>query len=447
MNWGPYELDSMIHEGGGGLVIKGRISTEVCAIKIVLGEIPFSDQKLERLNHAASLSQHLINYDRVTSLPSALVIQSRFYEAVNLTDLLRETELSSVARVAVAQQVVDALVILHQSGLVHGDLRLENVMLTRSGRVILLDVDQSVELIAPEAERIRARVGLNAITPDHVRGLGLSQQSDVFAFGSLCIELFTGLSPLLADGELDYAQLDEPVLPEISRFCWFPESSRGELMSELEIGWSADPEARPKSLEPFKALLKSVLPDSGQAQIELAAAVASLYTEAPRVPVNFVLPQFENERIVGASPDGGRSRLPWIAGLAASTLIALMIKVLFFPSPEPLHPMIQWHVKERGVQPYVSEIRPFLEREWQLLLREFGRDGSSYHLSWGEELISVENRRSGRQVVLECGRDLCFFKVIPVDTKATPVWHEPIPVGSSKKRWKAALQRAVAQGY
>src|SRR6056300_394184 len=102
MNWGPYELDSLIHEGGGGLVIKGRAFNQVCAIKIVLGEIPFSDQKLARLNHAASLSQHLIKYDRVTSLPSAFVFQSRFYEAVKLTDLLHEAELSSAARVAIA---------------------------------------------------------------------------------------------------------------------------------------------------------------------------------------------------------------------------------------------------------------------------------------------------------------------------------------------------------
>ena len=447
MNWGPYELDSLIHEGGGGLVVKGRISSQVCAIKIVLGDIPFSEQKLERLNRAASLSQHLIKYDRVTSLPSALVVQSRFYEAVKLTDLLRKAELSSQARVAIAQQVLDALVILHQSGLVHGDVRLENVMLTRSGRVILLDVDQSVELLAPEPERVRSRVGMNAITPDHVRGVGLTQKSDVFAFGSFCIELFTGLSPLVIDNELDYAQLDEPILPELSQFRWVPESSLNEILSELRACWAVDLDARSQSLEPMKALLNFILPDSGQAQIELAGAVASLFEEAPTVPVNFVLPQFENERIVGSMPNRWRSRLPWFGGLAASGLIALMVKALFFPSPEPLHPAIQWHVKEPHAQPYVGEIRPFLEREWALLLREFGRDGSSHHLSWSEEIISIEKVRSGRQMVLECDRDLCFLKLIPVEVDSAPIWHEPIPVGSSKKRWKAVLQRVIGQDY
>lgn len=447
MNWGPYELDSLIHEGGGGLVIKGRISTQVCAIKIVLGEIPFSDQKLERLNQAASLSQHLIKYDQVTSLPSALVIQSRFYEGVSLTTLLRNGDLSSQARITIAQQLADALIVLHQSGIAHGDLRPENVLLTRLGRVVLMDVDQAVELTAPDTERVRARVGLNAMTPEHVGRLGLSQKSDIFAFGSFCIELFTGLSPLVYNGELDYAQLDDPVLPDIAQFRWLPESQAPGLIEVLRDCWSVDPGARPESLEPLQALLTASLDDSAESHIELATAVSQLFEDPPTVSAGFVLPQFEDAQVLGGKSGVPRFAMPWIGGLAASALTLILLQALFFPVSDPLHPVIRWHLNERSVEPYIETIRKSLEQDWRQLLEEFGRDASSHQLIWANKTIAVKKMPSGRRVLFECGREMCILRVVPVAGDLAHVWHEPIPIGASKNRWKVALHRAIVQGY
>jgi len=342
---------------------------------------------------------------------------------------------------------VDALVILHQSGLVHGDVRPENVMLTRSGRVILFDVDQSVELLGPEAERIRLRVGMNALTPDHVRGLGLTRQSDMFAVASFCIELFTGLSPLVVEGELDYAQLDEPILPGPSHFHWFPESETTDLIDILQSCWSVDPDARPRSLDAIKALFKSVLPDSAQAQIELSGAVAQQYEQRRPTPIDFVLPQFENERIVGAKREFWHSRALWVGVLSAATVLLIAFNIVFFSAPEPLHPAIHWHVKEPSVRLEIAEIRPYLDHEWQRLVTEVGRDGSSHHLNWADQVISIEKVRSGRRVVLECGRDLCIVRMISGEAGWSEVWHEPILIGSSRNRWKAVLQRAVAQSH
>ena len=445
MKWGPYQLDTLVHEGGSGLILRGKMSGQICAIKVVLGDMPFSDQKLKRLNRAASLTQHLISLDRVIRLPSALVLQSRFYEGVNLKALLREQLLSVEARVAVVQQIVDALIVLHEAGLAHTDLRSENIMVTRAGRVVLLDVDQSIEIDSPADTRGRARVGLNAITPEHVNGHELSVKSDIFALASLCIELFAERSPLLANGELDYAQLNEPIVPESAHFHWFPESKVLELVELLASYWKSDPNSRPDSLESLRNLLGAALPDSSGAHSELAAGVAQQYRELPIVPINFTLPQFVDKSFADDSISKRRFRLLGMSVLAAALVVAALVNKVMF-SREPLHPTLQWNLESPVVAPYIRDIRLFVDQEWKHMLSKFGRDASSHRLSWSDKGISIAKIGAGRRVFVDCGRDLCVLSVASGDSELGEVWHEPIPIGASKKRWEEALRRAVSHG-
>jgi serine/threonine protein kinase/Tfp pilus assembly protein PilF len=101
----------------------------------------------------------------------------------------------------IAAQLADALAFLHQIGICHRDLKPSNVLLTPTGRPVLLDFNLSFDAL-----RVEQRFGgtLPYMAPEHLQAMGSatdmkgetgSPRSDLFAFGVLVYELLTGKHP------------------------------------------------------------------------------------------------------------------------------------------------------------------------------------------------------------------------------------------------------------
>ena len=97
----------------------------------------------------------------------------------------------------VGQDVCRALAAVHQAGLVHGDVKAQNVMRERGGRIVLMDFGIGRDLRAPQSESSSGGTPLY-MAPELFDGSPASTASDIYGVGVLLFLLVTGSYPILA---------------------------------------------------------------------------------------------------------------------------------------------------------------------------------------------------------------------------------------------------------
>jgi serine/threonine protein kinase/tetratricopeptide (TPR) repeat protein len=112
-------------------------------------------------------------------------------------------------------QLAEGVEALHQAGLLHRDIKPSNVLVTREGRVVLLDFGLVAE-IAPRQTNTLAGAGTPAyMSPEQVAGLPLTEASDWYNVGSMLYEALTGRLPFSGSvlEVMQRKQQEEPLPP------------------------------------------------------------------------------------------------------------------------------------------------------------------------------------------------------------------------------------------
>src|SRR3569833_3976083 len=133
-------------------------------------------------------------YD-VHDAPEAAFLAMELVEGETLRERLARGAAPIDEALAIATQIVDALACAHAVGLVHRDLKPDNVMIARDGRGKLLDFGLATLADADEAgDPLHAHViGTPAyMAPEQARGEAVDARADVFAFGVVLCELLEG---------------------------------------------------------------------------------------------------------------------------------------------------------------------------------------------------------------------------------------------------------------
>jgi serine/threonine-protein kinase len=167
-------------------------------------------------------------------------------EGTSLRPVIREGRLADAAKLKVAERVAEALAAAHEKGVIHRDLKAENVMLTSGGEVKVLDFGLAQSEARPPADASERGVLLGTVSymsPEHARGERVTAASDMYAFGLLLQELFTGQGV--------HPELSEPlilarVMTGESRPISGVDPDLAALVNRLK---SRAPEARPSAVE------------------------------------------------------------------------------------------------------------------------------------------------------------------------------------------------------
>src|SRR4051812_3279969 len=233
---GPYRLARRLGQGGMGEVFLAwdeRLGRRV-ALKRIRREAP-TDRDRERFRREASAAARLSHpavvqiYDLVEDATGdALVFE--YVEGRTLRELLNEGLPSLDLATRLAREIAEGLAAAHASGLVHRDLKAENVMVTPDGHAKILDFGIAKSTGAGgDAETLTAHGAVigtfHVMSPEQARGGEVDARSDLFSLGVLLYELLTGRSPFRGRDSLDTLQrlaLHQPppvreVRPEVSR--------------------------------------------------------------------------------------------------------------------------------------------------------------------------------------------------------------------------------------
>src|SRR5205823_4234570 len=203
--------------------------------------------------------------------------------------------------VAVVQQICRALEAAHAEGVIHRDLKPQNIMRDPQGRIVVMDFGLARSLEFDGMTQTGALVGtLEYMSPEQALGTVLDQRSDLFAVGLIFYELLTGKAPYKADTAIaslmkrtqehatPASEVDDSVPKSLSAIvskCLEREpkhrfSGAPDLLRELDA-WQAHPNAHPSwmnrlSTPSSRSVQISLnLPGNG-GWLWLAAAVALL---------------------------------------------------------------------------------------------------------------------------------------------------------------------------
>jgi eukaryotic-like serine/threonine-protein kinase len=223
---GAYEILGPLGAGGMGEVYRAkdlRLGREV-AVKILPADVASSPERLARFEREARTVAGL-NHPNIVTLFSvededgALFLTMELVEGQCLSNLISPEglPLSRVLELSIA--LTDALVAAHEGGVIHRDLKPGNVMVTRDGRVKVLDfglakmMGADVPIVEGASFTVTGESPLSGeghvagtvpyMAPEQLRGEAVDARSDLFSLGIILYELATGRRPFQGESSAE----------------------------------------------------------------------------------------------------------------------------------------------------------------------------------------------------------------------------------------------------
>jgi len=203
-----YEILRVLGQGGMGAVYEARDREldRIIALKVIRPELATDPGILARFKQELILARNIThkNVVRIYDLGEAngvRFITMEYVDGEDLRMLLRQHgKFSPAQAIAMIEQVCRALDAAHSEGVIHRDLKPQNVMRDKQGRIVVMDFGLARSLGDSGLTQTGAIVGtMEYMSPEQALGTTLDQRSDIFSVGLIFYELLTGKAPYKAE--------------------------------------------------------------------------------------------------------------------------------------------------------------------------------------------------------------------------------------------------------
>jgi serine/threonine protein kinase len=294
-----YVIQGQLGEGGMGIVYRAldTILDEPVALKLVSARIAAESDSLERLKREVQVARRVShpNVCRIFDINESDGVHYVSMELIaghTLSEAMRDRgPMPASEALPVALQVLEALAAAHRVGVVHRDLKPDNVMITPDGHAIIMDFGLSMAIDTQRMTQAGSVLGTpHYMAPEQVAGVGVDQRSDLYAVGVILFRMLTGRLPFESTrvAEVLRAQLQDPPPRPSELVPGFSPVLEEILLRVLE----KKPEARYASAEELLGAIAGVDPASlegraaGSAKTVAGVRPAKLVGTSPGVPIS-----------------------------------------------------------------------------------------------------------------------------------------------------------------
>jgi serine/threonine-protein kinase len=232
-----FKINKVLGQGGMGAVYRAEDITlqRFVALKLfrsqLLATIGNGQHLLDEARMACKLNHPNIVtiYDIARGLDSNFIVME-WVDGQSLDKLIPSNGLAVETALEYACQIIDGLTCAHQNGIIHRDIKPQNIMLNKENRIKILDFgiadllsqplesEAEIKLVGSQVEspaitRINGVAGTpKYMAPEQANGLSVDQRADIFSFGIVLYEMLTGQMPFNRNNKDDSNQVTDPVV-------------------------------------------------------------------------------------------------------------------------------------------------------------------------------------------------------------------------------------------
>ena len=340
--FGPYRLKQLLGRGGMGEVYRAEHTVKqwTVAVKLMsetISQDPVFRKRMEREARITGslLEPHVIPIHDYGEIDGQLFLEMRFIEGRDLSGLLEEDgALTPPRAVAIIHQVASALDAAHAAGVLHRDVKPQNVLITGDDFAYLVDFGIASAKSDEKLTQLGTAVGtFKYMAPERFTNDEPTSRSDIYALACVLYECLTGSPPYPASstGVLITAHMMEPI-PSPSTQCMGVPSAFDAVIAR---GMAKNPGERYATAGALAAAAHEALSNTDQSrahnilqhnetlQRPISAEHAPTVVPGPTTPLPTPPVQPPAPPTAEPAPSGGaRKRWPIVAAVAAVAVAA-----------------------------------------------------------------------------------------------------------------------------
>jgi serine/threonine protein kinase/Flp pilus assembly protein TadD len=220
---GRYQIIEELGHGGMGRVYKAQDTKigEKIALKFIRPEAGLDKKSLERFSNELKLARK-IRHKNVCQMfdlgedQGTRYITMEYVHGEDLKQLIRKVgRLSPGQAIGIARQVCDGLEEAHKLGVVHRDLKPQNIMVDEDGKARIMDFGIARSLSGKSITGAGVMIGTpEYMSPEQVEGKEVDQRSDIYSLGVILYEMVTGRLPFTGETPISVAHKQKYEAPE-----------------------------------------------------------------------------------------------------------------------------------------------------------------------------------------------------------------------------------------
>ena len=217
-----YEILEKIGSGGMSVVYKAQCHTlnRLVAIKVLKEEFAFDKAFIDKFKMEAQAAARL-SHPNIVSVYDVVEEDALHYivmeliEGITLKNYIdKKGCLENKEAIGIAIQVASGIAAAHSHHIVHRDIKPQNIIISRDGKVKVADFGIA-KAVSAQTMNASAVGSVHYISPEQARGGYCDERSDIYSFGITLYEMAAGKVPFEGDNTVAVAlaHLEDPVVP------------------------------------------------------------------------------------------------------------------------------------------------------------------------------------------------------------------------------------------